>query len=95
MIDVSHASYTVFGQSSTHTNHDRHHDDGDNVDSPSGDQSDADEAAWLESILSAGLDSVTEVKGLHSGPLVLDISQLRQETAPPSSAKKATRSGLR
>ena len=103
MIDVSHPSTAAYIHRFAHTNHDRHqHTTGSEANGTTkegattvpGESEDGEEAAWLQSIQSAGLDSVTEVKGLQSGALVLDMSQLRQEPAP-SSAKKALKSALR
>ena len=94
MIDVSHPSAAEFSHQVAYTNHDRHND----VDHKTHDASqasqeaeDAEEAAWLQSIQST---DITEVKGLQSGTLVMDIGQLRQE-ATPSSAKKVAKSAIR
>ncbi|KAK0986075.1 hypothetical protein LTR91_010346 [Friedmanniomyces endolithicus] len=84
MIDVSHPSSTDLSQHFTSTNHDRH-TAGDNTSGGSIKAVDAiedDEAAWLRSVRSAGLDSGTQIKGLQSGSLVLDIGQLRSSSAP-------------
>ena len=48
------------------------------------------ESAWLQSVQAANA-SVVAVKGLESGSLVLDISQLRTE--PPTSAPRKTTRG--
>lgn len=97
MIDVSHPSMAELSHRLPHMNHDRKGNVQRTTDAvPEGqtEPDDAEEAAWLDSIHSAGLDSAAEVKGLHSGALVMDISELRHEQ-PPSSAKKALKSALR
>ena len=94
MIDVSHPSAAHLGHHFASTNHNRHnHVDPKTHDASQASQEveDAEEAAWLQSIQSAG---VTEVKGLQSGTLAMDIAQLRQE-ALPLSAKKAAKSAMR
>ncbi|KAK4549410.1 hypothetical protein LTR36_006407 [Oleoguttula mirabilis] len=97
MIDVSHRSSADISHHIAYTNHDRqattHYETNAESEDPAGPE-DAEEAAWLQSIQSDGLDSVTGVKGLQSGALVLDISQLRQEPSP-SSARKAPKSAIR
>ncbi|KAK0281222.1 hypothetical protein LTR91_000183 [Friedmanniomyces endolithicus] len=84
MIDVSHPSSTDLSQHYTHANHDRH-TAGDHTSSRSSKLVEAmedDEVAWLQSVRSAGLDSGTQIKGLQTGSLVLDIGQLRSSPAP-------------
>lgn len=97
MIDVSHPHTNESSQHFIPTNHERQasasHQPNGSVEQPA-EPEDAEEAAWLQSIQSAGLDSDAEVKGLQSGALVMDISQLRQDAAPPS-AKKNMRSAVR
>ena len=99
MIDVSHPASSAFSQHFTHTNQERQHESRENAgrlskDTPSKVEDDTDEAAWVQSIQSDGLDSIIEVKGLQSGALVMDIGQLRQEPLL-SSGKKALKSALR
>jgi hypothetical protein len=55
---------------------------------------DAEEQAWLDSITSTEPGSVTHVKALQKGALVMDIGQLR-ESAPPPSARKASKAAIR
>lgn len=43
------------------------------------DSEEIEEAAWLQSVGAAGLDSITHVKGLESGALVMDIGHLRPQ----------------
>jgi hypothetical protein len=86
MIDVSQPAAHEF--SHTYTNHDRHtilEPDHKANDKPDAEAEDADEAAWLQSIQLAGLDSTAEIKGLRSGALVMDPGQLRT----PSRATKS------
>ncbi|KAK4891971.1 hypothetical protein LTR27_009498 [Elasticomyces elasticus] len=82
MIDVSHSSSTDLSQHLAHTNHDRQP-------APQNDNSELstklahpvtedDEAMWLQSV-QASPATVTQVKGLHSGTLTLDIGRLRNE----------------
>ena len=93
MIDRSHPTSAEYGHHLAHTNHDRytsadgHTDAG--TDNVTG-EDDAEDAAWLQSIQSAGLAASTEVKGLQSGALVMDISQLRQDT-PVSKKSRSSR----
>lgn len=97
MIDVSHPSMTEHCQQYLPTNHDRYSSaELKSNGSPDGAEGteDAEEAEWLQSLRSSGLDSVSEVKGLQSGALIMDIGQLRLET-PTSSAKRALKSALR
>lgn len=83
MIDVS--QHHTFRSSQSHqVNAD---EDPGNAAEHQEDSEDAEEAAWLQSIQSAGLDSTNEVKGMQSGALIMDIGQLRQD-APPTSAKR-------
>ncbi|KAK5135827.1 hypothetical protein LTR08_004654 [Meristemomyces frigidus] len=92
MIDRSRPGSAESNHHMAHTNHDRYISTEDQTIAGPQDATgseDAEEAAWLQSIQSAGLDPVTEIKGLQSGPLVMDIGQLRQD--PPSSSAKKTR----
>lgn len=97
MIDVSHPSSSDLTHHIAHTNHDRHirreHSFSAESEATAG-LDDAEEAAWLQSVQPKDLDSVTGVKGLQLGALVMDISQLRQEPPPPS-AKKAPKPATR
>ncbi|KAI7537275.1 hypothetical protein KC331_g11013 [Hortaea werneckii] len=83
MIDVS--QHHTFRSSQSHQVNAEA--DPDNAAEHQEDSEDAEEAAWLQSIQSAGLDSTNEVKGMLSGALIMDIGQLRQD-APPTSAKR-------
>jgi hypothetical protein len=47
----------------------------------------------LDSITSTEPGSVTHIKALHKGALVMDISLLR-EAVPPPSARKASKAGI-
>jgi len=58
------------------------------------DAEDAEEQAWLDSVTSTEPGSVTHVKALQKGALVMDIGQLR-ESAPPPSARKASKAAIR
>ena len=58
------------------------------------DAEDAEEQAWLDSITSTEPGSVTHIKALHKGALVMDTGQLR-ESAPPPSARKASKAAIR
>ncbi|TKA79031.1 hypothetical protein B0A55_03154 [Friedmanniomyces simplex] len=82
MIDVSHPSSADLSQHFAHTNHDRHTAGDHDTKSPCKpvDAVEDEEAAWLRSVQSAGLDSVTQIKGLESGTLILDIGQLRSDS---------------
>lgn len=53
----------------------------------------AEEQAWLDSITSTEAGSVTHIKPLQKGALIMDIAQLR-ESASPASARKASKAGL-
>lgn len=53
----------------------------------------AEEQAWLDSITSTEAGSVTQIKPLQRGALIMDMGQLR-ESAPPSSARKASKAGI-
>lgn len=103
MIDVSHPSTAEHCLQNLPTNHDRYPGTGlkndsipdraegvDDVEEADGEG----EAEWLRSISSSGLDFASEVKGLQSGTLVMDISQLRLE-GTSSSTKRALHSALR
>ncbi|KAK5125040.1 hypothetical protein LTR85_001231 [Meristemomyces frigidus] len=97
MIDVSHPSSSDLSHHIAHTSHDRQTNQDHRQHTGQQDTAepeDADEAAWLQSLQSDGLDSVSGVEGLRSGALVMDISQLRQD-APPSSVKKALKAAIR
>ncbi|WPH02595.1 Hypothetical protein R9X50_00546000 [Acrodontium crateriforme] len=102
MIDVSHPTATELSSHFAQANHGRHRDpNGADYESVTdrddhADQSydEAEENAWLQSIQAAGVDTVTQVKGIESGALVMDISHLRQDPGL-SSAKKALKSALR
>jgi hypothetical protein len=54
---------------------------------------DAEEQAWLDSITSTEPGSITHIKALQKGALVLDMGQLR-EAVPPPSARKPSRAGI-
>jgi len=54
---------------------------------------DAEEQAWLDSITSTEPGSITHIKALQKGALVLDMGQLR-EAVPPPSARKASKAGI-
>lgn len=54
---------------------------------------DAEEQAWLDSITSTEPGSITHIKALQKGALVMDMSALR-EAAPPPSARKASKAGI-
>ena len=54
---------------------------------------DAEEQAWLDSITSTEPGSVTHIKALQKGALVMDIGLLR-EAAPPPSARKQSKTGV-
>ncbi|KAI6859992.1 hypothetical protein KC338_g1636 [Hortaea werneckii] len=83
MIDVSqHHTFR-----SSHSHQASADEDPDNAAEHQEDSEDAEEAAWLQSIQSAGLDSSNEVKGMQSGALIMDIGQLHQD-APSTSAKR-------
>lgn len=95
MIDISHPSTAELNQHYRHTNHDRQgtreHEANGPSKSPVEEPEDDEEAAWLRSVQA---DDITQVKGLQSGALVMDVSQLRTQD-PPSSAKKSLRSAIR
>ncbi|KAK5745096.1 hypothetical protein LTR17_001547 [Elasticomyces elasticus] len=82
MIDVSHSSSTDLSQHLAHTNHDRQPvPENDNAASSAKlarTTTEDDEAMWLQSV-QASPATVTQVKGLHSGTLTLDIGRLRNE----------------
>ncbi|KAK4951347.1 hypothetical protein LTR10_010320 [Elasticomyces elasticus] len=94
MIDVSHSSSTDLSQHLAHTNHDRQPvPDNDNAASSTKlaqTTTEDDEAMWLQSV-EASPATITQVKGLHSGTLTLDIGRLRNES--PSSTKLAIQTG--
>ncbi|KAK5697399.1 hypothetical protein LTR97_007537 [Elasticomyces elasticus] len=94
MIDVSHSSSTDLSQHLAHTNHDRQPvPENDNAASSTKlaqTTTEDDEAMWLQSV-QASPATLTQVKGLHSGTLTLDIGRLRNES--PSSTKLATQTG--
>lgn len=67
---------------STHNNH-------------SNGNEEAEEQAWLDSITSTEAGSVTHIKPLQKGALVMDIGQLREGGATMgSSVRKASRAGV-
>ncbi|KAK5688767.1 hypothetical protein LTS10_000745 [Elasticomyces elasticus] len=82
MIDVSHSSSTDLSQHLAHTNHDRQPvPENDNAASSTKlahTATEDDEAIWLQSV-QASPATLTQVKGLHSGTLTLDIGRLRNE----------------
>lgn len=51
---------------------------------------DDEEAAWLQSVQAAEVGGVTTVKGLESGSLVMDISQLRDEPTSSTGQRSLT-----
>lgn len=53
----------------------------------------AEEQAWLDSITSTEAGSVTHIKPLQKGALVMDIGQLR-ESVSSSSSRKASKAGV-
>lgn len=53
----------------------------------------ADEQAWLDSVTSTESGSVTHVKPLQKGALVMDMGQLR-DTALSGSVRKGSKVGL-
>ncbi|KAK3622875.1 hypothetical protein LTR22_024627 [Elasticomyces elasticus] len=82
MIDVSHSSSTDLSQHLAHTNHDRQTVP-ENANAASSTKlapttTEDDEAMWLRSV-QASPATLTQVKGLHSGTLTLDIGRLRNE----------------
>jgi hypothetical protein len=54
---------------------------------------DAEEQAWLDSITSTEPGSVTHIKALQKGALVMDLGLLR-EALPPPSARKASKASV-
>lgn len=92
MIDVSHPGTSELSQHFAHAKTASREviveDDAEHT------EEDEDEAAWLQSVQESDAGDVTVVKGLHSNDLVLDISQLRDETAGDSSAAKKSSKGV-
>jgi hypothetical protein len=92
MIDVSHRGTSELSQHFAHGQATQ-------VDESSRrDDSDAEigeeEAAWLQEVQNGNEDDVTAIEGLNTGPLVLDIGQLRDEqTSAPSAAKRSLKGG--
>lgn len=74
------------GSESTITSTHNHHSNG---------NEEAEEQAWLDSITSTEAGSVTHIKPLQKGALVMDIGQLREGSASlGSSVRKASRAGV-
>lgn len=55
---------------------------------------DAEEQAWLDSIASNEVGSVTQIKPLQKGALIMDMGLLRESAQPPS-ARKASKAAVR
>ncbi|TKA26783.1 hypothetical protein B0A50_04229 [Salinomyces thailandicus] len=86
---TAEAAENMIDVSQHHTAHSNHDRQGRDTTEAQAEPADAEEAAWLQSIHSAGLDSDVEVKGLQSGALVMDLSSLRQD------ARKTVKSSTR
>ena len=96
MIDVLHPGTSDVSHHFANTGSQRAAREDDTSKTQSGSTADTEEdeeAAWLQSVQASGIDNVTAVKGLQSGDLVLDISQLRDEP-PPSAAKRSLKARL-
>jgi hypothetical protein len=97
MIDVLHPNGVTINTHLTPNNsiRKRPEDAGSQTTVTAGNQGaeDAEEQAWLDSITSTEPGSVTHIKALHKGALVMDISLLRGAVPPPS-ARKASKAGI-
>ena len=83
MIDVSHPTAADLSHHFAPTNHDRQGKQDTYLNRPSGasnEEPEDEEIAWLRSVQAVGDASILQVKGLQSGPLVIDIGQLREES---------------
>jgi len=96
MIDVLHPNGVTINTHLTPNNSIRHKPDEASSQSTittSNQAEDAEEQAWLDSITSTEPGSITHIKALQKGALVLDIGQLR-EAVPPQSARKSSKAGV-
>ena len=99
MIDVLHPNGVTINPNITPNNSIRHKPDevGSQSTTTASNQGavdeDAEEQAWLDSITSTEPGSVTHIKALQKGALVMDIGLLR-EAAPPPSARKQSKAGI-
>lgn len=97
MIDVLHPNGVTINTHLTPNNSIRHkpEEDGSQSTVTNSNQGaeDAEEQAWLDSITSTEPGSITHIKALQKGALVMDIGMLR-EAVPPPSARKASKAGV-
>lgn len=94
MIDVLHPGNTGLSQRFAHTGSERSTPQpatpDEAPDNPAEAEAEDEESAWLKSIQAANAELIT-IKGLESGSLVMDTSQLRTE--PPTSAPRKSTKG--
>lgn len=79
MIDVLHPNNTDLGRRFAHPDSSRWQHSGD--ESVRDGDHDDEESAWLQSVQASIGEDIVVVKGLESGTLVMDTSQLRVESA--------------
>ncbi|KAK3115695.1 hypothetical protein LTR53_004711 [Teratosphaeriaceae sp. CCFEE 6253] len=77
MIDIAHPGSADFSHHFAHTPYDRRPAEANGPAKLAAAVDDAEEAAWLQAVQSAGDGAVTQVKGLQSGALIIDMSQFR------------------
>ena len=94
MIDVLHPGNTELSQRFAHTRSQgstpRTASPDEAPDNSAETEGEDEESAWLKSIQAANAELIT-IKGLESGSLVMDTSQLRTE--PPTSAPRRSTKG--
>jgi hypothetical protein len=80
MIDVNHSSTTdlrhLYGHANDSQLHDSKRMDGERS-SEAAQEQDDEEAAWLQRLQASGVGTVTQVKGLEPGTLIMDTGRLR------------------